>query len=225
MGCQVTEEDKSLRNGTTGAHPGREHNVPPYFHLLHRRCERHALVAKPRWITRHGAAQEKGESMNETIEVKASSGSLSNNNPPDTGPTAPATTEPHQQPPMQNLSPVRTQPNEAQVLPSRKERKLATGRQGANSATTTDSGEVHLFLCHRLPAAQEPSQLSSTYVGRFRNVEAAIDHASPASIRADIVLIIPNALLAEQPDPHQGEAGQTKNERAEVQTTASANQK
>src|ERR1039458_9190812 len=159
--------------------------------------------------------------MKETTEGKASSSSLSNNNPPDTGPTAPSTTEPHQQPPMQNLSPVRTQPNEAQVLPSRKERKLATGRQGANSdrkstrlnsshlgisyavfclngpgpteiytlslhdalpisvrtqpneaqvlpsrkerklatgrqgansTAATDSGEVHLFLCHRLPA-------------------------------------------------------------------------
>jgi hypothetical protein len=111
--------------------------------------------------------------MKETTEGKASSSSLSNNNPPDTGPTAPSTTEPHQQPPMQNLSPVRTQPNEAQVLPSRKERKLATGRQGANSTAATDSGEVHLFLCHRLPATKEPSQLSSTYVGRFRNVEAA----------------------------------------------------
>lgn len=163
--------------------------------------------------------------MKETTEGKASSSSLSNNNPPDTGPTAPSTTEPHQQPPMQNLSPVRTQPNEARVLPSRKERKLATGRQGANSTAATDSGEVHLFLCHRLPATKEPSQLSSTYVGRFRNVEAAIDRASPASIRADIVLIIPNALLAEQPDLHQGEAGQTKNERAEVQTTASAKMK
>ena len=165
--------------------------------------------------------------MNETIEVKASSGSLSNDNPPDTRPTEWPTTEPQQQPPVQSVSPVRTQPNEAQsqVLSLRKERKLANGRQSANSTATTGSGEVHLFLCHCPPAAKGPSQMSSTYVGRFRNVEAAIDHASPAPIRADIVLIIPNALLAEQPDPHQGEAGQTKNERAEVQTTASANQK
>ena len=60
--------------------------------------------------------------MNETIEVKASSGSLSNDNPADTRPTEWPTTEPQQQPPVQSVSPVRTQPNEAQsqVLPLRK---------------------------------------------------------------------------------------------------------
>ena len=165
--------------------------------------------------------------MNETIEVKASSGSLSNDNPPDTRPTEWPTTEPQQQPPVQSVSPVRTQPNEAQsqVLSLRKERKLANGRQSANSTATTGSGEVHLFLCHCPPAAKGPSQMNSKYVGRFRNVETAIDHASQASIRADIVLVIPKDLLEEQPEIDPGETGQTKNEPADVQTMASANRK
>jgi hypothetical protein len=52
--------------------------------------------------------------------------------------------------------------------------------------------------------------MNSTYAGRFRNVETAIDHASQASIRADIVLVIPKDLLEEQPEIDPGETGQTK---------------
>ena len=57
---------------------------------------------------------------------------------------------------------------------------------------------MHLFLCHRSPAANGLPQTSSAYEGVFRNVEAAIDHASQASIPAEIVLAIPKNLLEAQ---------------------------
>src|SRR5271157_3905463 len=91
--------------------------------------------------------QEK--SMNESLEVQASPGSLSSTNPRDTGPTASSTTESRQQPPMQSVSPARDQ---SQIDSFRKERQRASTRQSAHPTTTTDSGEVHLFLCHRSPA-------------------------------------------------------------------------
>ena len=120
--------------------------------------------------------------MNESLEVQASPGSLSSTNPRDTGPTASSTTESRQQPPMQSVSPV---PDQSQIDSFRKERQRATTRQSAHPTTTTDSGEVHLFLCHRSPAANGLPQISSAYEGVFRNVEAAINHASQASIPAD----------------------------------------
>ena len=158
--------------------------------------------------------------MNGTIEVQTSPGRLSSKNPPDTGPAARSTNEPQQQPPTESVSPVRTQPNEVQspILPLRKERQLATNRQSAHLTATMDSGEFHLFLCHRPPTAKGPSQISSTYMGRYRNVEEAINHASQASIPADIVLVIHTALLEEQPDIDPGEPDQTKNKQADVQT-------
>jgi len=57
---------------------------------------------------------------------------------------------------------------------------------------------VHLFLCHRSPAANGLPQISSAYEGVFPNVEAAINHASQASIPADIVLAIPKDVLEAQ---------------------------
>jgi len=133
--------------------------------------------------------------MNESLEVQASPGSLSSTNPRDTGPTASSTTESRQQPPMESVSPVRAQ---SQIDFFRKERQRATTRQSAHPTITTDSGEVHLFLCHRSPAANGLPQISSAYEGVFRNVEAAINHASQASIPADIVLAIPKDVLEAQ---------------------------
>ena len=57
---------------------------------------------------------------------------------------------------------------------------------------------MHLFLCHRSPAANGLPQISSAYEGVFRNVEAAINHASQASIPPDIVLVVPKNLLEAQ---------------------------
>jgi hypothetical protein len=96
---------------------------------------------------------------------------------------------------MESVSPVRAQ---SQIDSFRKERQRATTRQSAHPTITTDSGEVHLFLCHRSPAANGLPQISSAYEGVFRNVEAAINHASQASIPADIVLAIPKDVLEAQ---------------------------
>ena len=57
---------------------------------------------------------------------------------------------------------------------------------------------MHLFLCHRPPAANSSPQIGSAYEGLFRNVEMAINHASQASTPVDIVLVISKDLLEPQ---------------------------
>ncbi len=148
--------------------------------------------------------------MNETIDAKTSPDRLALSNPPETGSTAWPVPESQRQPPMQGMSPLGTQPIETQARPSRKERKLAAHRQSANSGAAMDSGEVHLFLCHRSSLPDGPQQFSTTHVGRFRNVETAIENAAQPSIRADIVLVIAADLLEKQPDMRLGEPGQIK---------------
>ena len=150
--------------------------------------------------------------MNETIDAKASPDRLALSNPTETRPTAWSPPESQRQSPMQGMSPVGIQPTEAQseARPSRKERKLATHRQSANSGAAMDSGEVHLFLCNRSSLADGHQHFSTTHVGRFRNVETAIEHAAQPSIRADIVLVIAADLLEKQPDMRLGESGQIK---------------
>ena len=150
--------------------------------------------------------------MNETINAKASPDRLGLSNQPETGPTTWSAPESQRQPPMQGMSPVGTQPIETQseARLSRKERKLAAHRQSANSGAAMDSVEVHLFLCHRSSLPDGPQQFSTTHVGRFRNVETAIENAAQPSIRADIVLVIAADLLEKQPDMRLGEPGQIK---------------
>lgn len=141
--------------------------------------------------------------MNESPEVQATPGSPSSTNPSETGPTAWSATESRQPLPMQGGNPLQAQ---SQDVSLRNERRRATTRQSAHPTTTTDSGEVHLFLCYRLTAANSLPQTNSAYEGLFRNVEAAINHAAQASLPANIILVISKELLEAQREQDRGNA-------------------
>ena len=152
----------------------------------------------------------KVETMIETTEENVSPERLSGSSPGETGSAVGSATRSRQQPPGKN--PARTELTEVQseALPLRKERRLATKRQSPSSGAALDFGEVHLFLCNRTPTADGPPQISSAHVGRFRNVEAAIEHASQPSVRADIVLVVATDLLEKRSGIGPGENGQIK---------------